>query len=183
MQKIATYVDQLRAIPQPPPTPGSNLPLSGWIGSPLGHAFRDFAMTQASFSFGPFASQRAFYDWRVSRFREIGNRHQPTAARIAQISQTMPCTHPIVFTHGDINRRNVLVRVHGNGPDDIEVTAILDWEQAGWRPIYWESFKWLFEDGSTPGWAEFGTTQIGAQYEAAVALEFELQSISGYIPS
>lgn len=42
--------------------------------------------------------------------------------------------HPIVFTHGELARRNIMVH-HGN------VTAIIDWETAGWRPAHWEYFK------------------------------------------
>ncbi|KAJ2988166.1 hypothetical protein NUW54_g9199 [Trametes sanguinea] len=182
MRKVATFVDQLRAIPQPCPADGANLPPTGWIGSPLGHGFCDFLITQSSTLLGPFASERAFWDWRVSLFERFGDAHPPTAARIADIKRFMPCEHPIVFTHGDINRRNILVRVRGEGPDDIEITAVLDWEQAGWRPIYWESLKWAFIDGHTPGWGEFGRVEIGGHYGPDIDLDFVLQSISGYVP-
>ncbi|KAK8102974.1 hypothetical protein PG984_016120 [Apiospora sp. TS-2023a] len=36
-----------------------------------------------------------------------------------------------VFTHGDLNPSNIFVR--GD-----EVVGIIDWETAGWYPIYWE---------------------------------------------
>lgn len=39
--------------------------------------------------------------------------------------------HEIVFTHGDLHRRNILV-------DNGQITAILDWEFAGWYPEWWE---------------------------------------------
>ncbi|KAI8974758.1 kinase-like domain-containing protein [Trametes punicea] len=182
MRKIARFVDELRAIPQPPPNEGTGLPRMGWIGGPSGQAFFDFSMTSEESSFGPFANERDFYDWRVSRFKPFGDIHPPTAARIAEIRRAMPDNHPIVFTHGDINRRNVLVRVDGDGPDDVEITALLDWEQAGWRPIYWESRKWLFEDSGTPEWGEFGADQIGSRFRAEIELDAELQRISGHIP-
>lgn len=38
---------------------------------------------------------------------------------------------PTVFTHGDLNPFNILVR---NG----KIAAIIDWENAGWLPHYWE---------------------------------------------
>lgn len=38
---------------------------------------------------------------------------------------------PPVFTHGDLNPSNILVR--GN-----RVAGIVDWEFAGWYPYYWE---------------------------------------------
>ena len=182
MRRLAGFVDQLRAIPQPLPPAGSSLPPQGWIGSPLGRAFADFYATQDAGVFGPFANEREFYDWRALQFKPFGDRHAPTAARIAEIRHSMPDDHPIVFTHGDINRRNVLVRIHGDGPDDVEVTALLDWEQAGWRPIYWESRKWMFMGSSTPGWGEFGRDEIGSGYKTEIELDRELQAISGHIP-
>ena len=103
-------------------------------------------------------------------------------ARIANIQSQMAANDSIVFTHGDINRRNVMVRVYGDGPDDVVIIAVVDWEQSGWRPIHWESWKWTFEDGDTPMWGEFGANVIAAGHQAAVELESELQDISGYIP-
>ena len=132
--------------------------------------------------FGPFADEREFYDWRVSRFKRFGDVHPPTAARIAEIRQSIPDDHPIVFTHGDINRRNVLVRVHGDGADDVEIVALLDWEQAGWRPIYWESRKWIFMGSNIAEWVEFGVNVIGSGYKVEIELDRELQRISGHIP-
>ena len=41
-------------------------------------------------------------------------------------------THAVVFTHGDLNRHNIMV-----GPDG-HVCGIIDWESAGWLPDYWE---------------------------------------------
>ncbi|KAI8963630.1 kinase-like protein [Daldinia sp. FL1419] len=53
--------------------------------------------------------------------------------------------HKIVFTHGDINLRNVLVDERSG-----RLSGIVDWETAGWYPDYWEytkahyaiKFKW-----------------------------------------
>jgi aminoglycoside phosphotransferase (APT) family kinase protein len=39
--------------------------------------------------------------------------------------------HEIVFTHSDLAPWNILV-------DGGRVTAILDWEYAGWYPAHWE---------------------------------------------
>lgn len=38
---------------------------------------------------------------------------------------------PPVFTHGDLNPCNIIVR-------DGKVVGIIDWEFAGWYPHYWE---------------------------------------------
>ena len=182
MHRLRGFVDELRAIPQPRPPAGSNLPPSGWIASPLGSSFSDFMMTTEEGLFGPFKTEKEFYDWHVSTFDRFGSRHPPTAERIKKIRENMPNDHPIVFTHGDINRRNILVKVHGDGDNDVEITALLDWEQAGWRPIYWEGSKWIFADGNTPLWTEYGRNVIGSSYTAEIDLDLELRGISGFVP-
>ncbi|KAI1806551.1 kinase-like protein [Daldinia bambusicola] len=47
--------------------------------------------------------------------------------------------HKIVFTHGDINMRNVLVDEKTG-----RLSGIVDWESAGWYPGYWEYTKAYF---------------------------------------
>lgn len=55
---------------------------------------------------------------------------------------------PVVFFHGDVAFRNVLITKSPNEP--IKLAALLDWEWAGTRPAYVE-FQWtlLEEDEST----------------------------------
>lgn len=43
----------------------------------------------------------------------------------------------IVFTHGDLHKSNIMVSEDG----PIKIRAIVDWEQAGWYPSYWEYCK------------------------------------------
>ncbi|KAJ5951934.1 uncharacterized protein N7479_010347 [Penicillium vulpinum] len=52
--------------------------------------------------------------------------------RQAAKSHTIP--HAIVFTHSDLNPRNILAE---NG----RITGIVDWENAGFFPEYWEYTK------------------------------------------
>ncbi|KAJ3477051.1 hypothetical protein NLI96_g10730 [Meripilus lineatus] len=44
---------------------------------------------------------------------------------------SLPSVAP-VFTHGDLNRHNIMVTPDGH------VSGIFDWEAAGWLPEYWE---------------------------------------------
>lgn len=53
----------------------------------------------------------------------------------AALSHSIP--HRIVFTHGDLNMRNILI-------DKGRISAIVDWENAGWFPEYWEYTKILY---------------------------------------
>ncbi|PLB48316.1 hypothetical protein P170DRAFT_437984 [Aspergillus steynii IBT 23096] len=56
--------------------------------------------------------------------------------------------HHIVFAHADFAPRNVLV-------DGGRVTAILDWEDSGWYPEYWEHIKALAQLKPMPDWPEY----------------------------
>ncbi|KAI0364573.1 kinase-like protein [Pilatotrama ljubarskyi] len=182
MRRLAGFVGELRSLSQPAPPPGSGLPRTGWIGSPLGHAFIDYCMTRGQDRLGPFANEREFYDWRMSRYSQFGEVDPPTGVRLAEMRRRMRDDHPVVFTHGDINGRNVLVRIHGDGPDDVEITALIDWEQAGWRPVYWESRKWIFIGPRTLGWLEFGLEEIGGEYAREVVYDRDLGEISAVVP-
>ncbi|KAI9062153.1 APH-domain-containing protein [Trametes sanguinea] len=55
--------------------------------------------------------------------------------------------HKIVFTHADLNPRNILVDrvVQPDGTSGWQATGIVDWETAGYYPEYWAYTKALFE--------------------------------------
>ena len=54
--------------------------------------------------------------------------------------------HRMVFTHGDLNMRNVLVDEYGR------LSGVVDWEHAGWFPEYWDYTKALFVTRHNPRW-------------------------------
>jgi hypothetical protein len=51
--------------------------------------------------------------------------------------QMLPDDSHIVFTHADLNPINVMV----SKDSPCQVLAIVDWQQAGWYPAYWEYCK------------------------------------------
>ncbi|KAI0194241.1 hypothetical protein F4808DRAFT_441454 [Astrocystis sublimbata] len=55
--------------------------------------------------------------------------------------------HSIVFTHGDLNPRNILIDLvtQPDGSEGWSVSGIVDWEFAGYYPEYWDFTKSLFE--------------------------------------
>lgn len=76
---------------------------------------------------GPFSTLPEFHDWLLhppKRRTEQSIYWSQVTARLSN-----PCA--IVFTHGDIAARNIIVR-------DGQIVALLDWETAGWYPEYWE---------------------------------------------
>ncbi|KAL1891911.1 hypothetical protein Cpir12675_004770 [Ceratocystis pirilliformis] len=58
----------------------------------------------------------------------------------------LPHCEKEVLTHGDLAPRNILV-----DPDTALITAILDWESAGWYPDYWEWAK-ILNPWNDPDW-------------------------------
>ncbi|KAF8603975.1 phosphotransferase enzyme family protein-like protein [Ceratobasidium sp. AG-I] len=65
----------------------------------------------------------------------------------------LPDDVPVVFTHGDLHRSNILISrtIEGENPC---IVALIDWCQSGWLPSYWEYCK--------ARW----TTNIGEEWEA-----------------
>ncbi|KAI5456808.1 hypothetical protein BGZ63DRAFT_366308 [Mariannaea sp. PMI_226] len=55
--------------------------------------------------------------------------------------------HKIVFTHGDLNPRNIMVeRIrYPVGARQWRLSGIVDWETAGYYPDYWDYTKSMFE--------------------------------------
>ncbi|KAG9255085.1 kinase-like domain-containing protein [Emericellopsis atlantica] len=67
------------------------------------------------------------HDWLVRPPKRL----QAQSMYWHQITTQLGTEYPIVFTHGDLASRNILVR-------DGHIVALLDWEFAGWYPEYWE---------------------------------------------
>ena len=57
---------------------------------------------------------------------------------------------PIIFTHGDLHRSNILMSWDENGMP--RVAAIIDWHQSGWYPAPWEFYKTRFTCKGTEQW-------------------------------
>jgi aminoglycoside phosphotransferase (APT) family kinase protein len=66
--------------------------------------------------------------------------------------------HEIIFTHADFAPRNILV-------EGGRVTAILDWEYAGWYPEHWEYIQALRHVKPMPDWPEYLSRILPPRYE------------------
>lgn len=54
----------------------------------------------------------------------------------------LPDDERIVFTHADVHPSNIMVSSDENAP--CRVLCLIDWEQSGWYPEYWEGCKVVF---------------------------------------
>jgi aminoglycoside phosphotransferase (APT) family kinase protein len=65
----------------------------------------------------------------------------------------------LAFTHGDLAPRNILVNDYG------QVTAVLDWEYAGWYPQWWESVKAYQFCNDVPDWKAYLSAILPPDHE------------------
>ncbi|KAF8639328.1 hypothetical protein AX17_001576 [Amanita inopinata Kibby_2008] len=56
--------------------------------------------------------------------------------------------HRILFTHGDLNLRNILIHKG-------KITGIVDWTCAGWYPEYWDLTKAIYAHPRLKKWLKF----------------------------
>ncbi|KAK3360735.1 hypothetical protein B0T25DRAFT_447457 [Lasiosphaeria hispida] len=105
---------------------------------------------------GPFPDVANFHSYfvatavAVSECRQAGTK---TGRVDYKPHHLLPDKVPIVFTHGCLHPRNVVV---SRGPNP-RVVSIIGWDQAGWYPAYWELCKARWESptrGTTGGWEE-----------------------------
>ncbi|KAF4953600.1 hypothetical protein FGADI_5936 [Fusarium gaditjirri] len=118
--QLKDCVSQMRGIPNP-----VNHGIT--ICSTLGEACRDPRIRDWA-PVGPFPDEASFS--QNLRFSEPSRRG-----------------HKIVFTHGDLNPRNIMVeRVRNSaGARGWRLSGIIDWETAGYYPEYWDYTKSMFE--------------------------------------
>lgn len=86
---------------------------------------------------GPFKSIKAFNDW----FSSLPQLDLPVESRYnCPHRPYLPDTGTIKMTHADLHRGNIII----SSTKPARVLAIVDWEQAGWYPDYWEYCKALY---------------------------------------
>lgn len=129
LSELKQYLDVMRRWPNPW---GANR-----ICSVSGTAVRSVRVP--SHSMGPFESELELNKFLLSHTWS-GDFKSPEEYEeaLAKAKEMKSIPHKIVFTHGDLVHHNILVH-------DGHVSAILDWEAAGWLPEYWEfTTAWRF---------------------------------------
>ena len=80
------------------------------------------------------------------------------------IQQMMRNDHNIVFSHGDLNLHNIIVK---GG----EIVALLDWETAGWYPEHWEYIKFCKASIYDREWHRLGPVLFPKTYPDELVLD------------
>ncbi|KAI1189378.1 kinase-like domain-containing protein [Nemania serpens] len=82
---------------------------------------------------GPFNTEEELIQAMILRYKEVGGRRLAHKAEYysQMLPQLLKGNGKSVFTHGDLQRKNILVGPGGE-------IAIVDWALSGWYPIWWE---------------------------------------------
>ncbi|KAE8319822.1 kinase-like domain-containing protein [Aspergillus transmontanensis] len=105
--------------------------------------------------FSPFASQREINHGILERLRQT---EPPQYIRLLEnmVDSTLH-DHRTVFTHGDLQPKNIMVdevESFEDGSSSFKITLI-DWELAGWYPEYWDFCNATISCRFKPDWLEF----------------------------
>ncbi|KAG7129493.1 hypothetical protein HYQ46_010110 [Verticillium longisporum] len=120
-----------------------------FIGSTNGETVQD-RFFKLDYEGGPFFTIKSFNDWLLA----AATRQKPGSDVVAgPYRDYFPDSGNIYFTHGDLTLGNIIVSgVAGSR----RIDGIIDWEQAGWYPEYWEYCKLLYGVEFPHEWREAG---------------------------
>ncbi|KAI1451421.1 kinase-like domain-containing protein [Annulohypoxylon moriforme] len=101
---------------------------------------------------GPFEGVSQFHDWFTSSFGRT-QKHPDLPRQPHPYRSQLPDDAPITFTHADLHPSNIIVSRLSS--DATRVVSVVDWQQAGWYPAYWEYCKsrWSWSDALGDSWA------------------------------
>lgn len=163
--QIRGYVDQLRELKQP-------LHKHGQICAIDGTAFWDTRI-KLDRPVGPFSSEETFNNYRLSlldRYRQS----KISSMKVKALESNLHIDHQVVFTHGDLNERNILI------DNNCKVVAILDWETAAWMPEYWEHVK-AMGNGRIKDWSKYAI-DFAPAFPQELEIDNEFLIINGFAP-
>ncbi|KAJ6460804.1 kinase-like domain-containing protein [Mycena vitilis] len=155
LAELESYVRQIRSLV--PPSPGLVASVDG--GSCWDHRIG----TRRA---GPFSNHDDFH--RFLRLDSDLSRWDDDNDRDKMVVDSHSQKYLSKFTHGDLVPRNVLVH-------EGRISAIIDWDCAGWRPEYWESTKARFAPLGTPEvWFDALDRACGDPYTPQLKGEYRL---------
>lgn len=113
---------------------------------------------------GPFPTIGSFNDWLLA----AATRQKPEAGVITgPLREYLPDKGEIYFTHGDLTLGNIII---SDTPGPRRIVGVVDWEQAGWYPEYWEYCKLLYgveysHEWRHAGWADTVMSPFEQEWE------------------
>lgn len=129
--QLRRHMAELRSIPSP-----------GYYGGIWGQPTQDYTFKdpklvhdphQDSAISGPHSTEEQWTDamWRCLECK-VNSPLRSTLQMRRRVYHAIFKGHKSVFTHADLDRRNILIR------DDNKTAVLIDWAYSGWYPSYWE---------------------------------------------
>lgn len=84
----------------------------------------------------------------------------PYSVPVEPFRHDLPDDCAIKFTHGDLHRSNIIV----TPTPPYRILAVVDWEQSGWLPEYWESRKAQYTADRGESWSTTYLPEILDQF-------------------
>lgn len=97
---------------------------------------------------GPFESESTLNDALIRKY-VYNSGLDYKASYYRRVLPVVLRNHRSVFTHGDLQRKNIILKEDGTA-------VVIDWESAGWYPEYWEYALAMFACGAwDDDWHEY----------------------------
>lgn len=152
--KLRNGIEEMRSLPSPIP--------GGYCSVGLGPIPDNFFWkpnNQKQIS-GPFQTEE---EWLRGMGEVLSYVETLKPSRSAFLSRSMTSVlkgHPPVFTHGDLQRKNIMITKQANDNTAIQNSfeyqvSLVDWEFAGWYPSYWEYFTAILSCRMDDDWANY----------------------------
>ena len=134
-EQLNRYLEELRFLP----IPSSD----GYLGDGIPPLCKDTRRWSRR-STSQIVNESHFNDFLLSE----------TLTSLESIRPCLRANHRMIMTHGDLHPQNIIV----NNEEEVNITGIIDWENGGGYPEYWEYVKALhtvFFGSKTTGFASF----------------------------
>lgn len=155
-KQLEAYFKQLRDIPQPE--------AAGWVGSCNKGPAYDHRLNNG-FPCGPFTSLSEFHDFIVAPVQRCPRPQLATVYR-----KRLSDDYQVHFAHADLSYEHVFV-----DQDTGDVTAIIDWEMAGFWPAWWEYRKALYCSRQQRWWMDL-VDRIMPSYMEELEIDSDLEA-------
>lgn len=127
---------------------------------------------------GPFDSEESLNEAMLRKYTHNGGPHY----RVEYLRKCLSLIfrgHKATFTHGDLQRKNIIIREKFQHDDERPQVVLIDWEKSGWYPVYWEycmavcALRW---DDDWPIWIDTILTPFVSEAAWLQSLRLELWS-------
>ncbi|KAI0332791.1 kinase-like protein [Cubamyces sp. BRFM 1775] len=105
----------------------------GPFRGPWANHYFDFLLEKFPCGMEGARSTKTFIEYFLKAYYAYSSDQALANARIEHSLTHFDLSRPPLFTHGDLLPSNIIVH---NG----HITGIVDWEEAGWYPYFWNSF-------------------------------------------